>query len=66
MEIKAGANFCSQEHPENWLHVEEVFPDGSFLVSFPGKPENGTATIEPEQWRELSEKFGIIRAPLSL
>lgn len=66
LEISPGLTFRSEDAPENWLRVEAVNDDGSFLVSFPGRPEFGTATIEPADWPVLAKKHRLISAPLAL
>jgi hypothetical protein len=65
-EITPGLTFHSETAPENWLRVEAINDDGSFMVSFPGRPEFGTATVAPEDWRDLQAKHRFIASPLAL
>ena len=65
-EIRPGMMFSSETAPENWMRVEALNEDGSFMVSFPNKPEYGLATIDQAYWAELQEKHRITFSPLAL
>lgn len=63
MKIHEGQVFYIKGDPDASIQVAAVFENGSILISYPGRPDQGTTLVEMSYWPELCERLAITTAP---